>query len=343
MAGRARFRIASYNVLSSSLCAPPDFPACTPENLHPSNRLPRVQAKLETEIRQSAIICLQEVSRTWCGPLQIFFLSHDYEFAHSLYGSAFNDYMGVAVAWPRRMQLQQLEAVRVADVKLKPPRAPPPPPPPSLWRRAMDYVWALVFPGSQVGKIDNVWDLALNRFNTMVAARLRCPDTKAEVVVGTYHMPCMFDKPQVMTIHAALCAQTLQRISGTTPHILAGDFNFKPGDPQYRLITTGTLADPHRPPAMPGDSWSVDLEHAMHSAYKERLGAEPRFTNYNKFRGGAPFIDTLDYIFCAPGVVVEDVLPLPADPEQVAGPFPTETEPSDHLMVAATVSVPMPA
>ena len=44
-----------------------------------------------------------------------------------------------------------------------------------------------------------------------------------------------------MMIHAALYAQTLQRMSGDIPHVLTGDFNFKPMDAPYHLITSGYL------------------------------------------------------------------------------------------------------
>ena len=45
------------------------------------------------------------------------------------------------------------------------------------------------------------------------------------------------EKVQVMTNHASLAAQQALRFAGEgTPCILAGDFNFKPGDAPYQLI-----------------------------------------------------------------------------------------------------------
>ena len=92
------------------------------------------------------------------------------------------------------------------------------------------------------------------------------------------------------------------------------------------------------------------------SAYKEALGREPDFTNYAQVLNDPPFIDTLDYIFLStdstkedkaeedPGTArasrwqVESVLNIPHR-ELVKGPLPTEEEPSDHIMLSATLSI----
>lgn len=78
----------------------------------------------------------------------------------------------------------------------------------------------------------------------------------------------------------------------------------------------------------------------MRSAYKTKLGFEPEFTNYAKVMNDEPFIDTLDYIFLSPQWSVNNVLPLPSKEASMAiGPLPTQHEPSDHLMIAADLSI----
>ena len=49
-------------------------------------------------------------------------------------------------------------------------------------------------------------------------------------------------------------------------------------------------------------------------------------------------MDTLDYIFMSKNWKVDSVLTLPSKLELV-GPLPVETEPSDHLLLSATVSI----
>ena len=51
------------------------------------------------------------------------------------------------------------------------------------------------------------------------------------------------------------------------------------------------------------------------------------------------FIETLDYLFLSPSIKVASVIPLPSK-GSVPGPFPTEPEPSDHMLIGATVDIP---
>ena len=87
------------------------------------------------------------------------------------------------------------------------------------------------------------------------------------------------------------------------------------------------------------DPWSPDaIDYGMASAYKAVLGAEPDFTNFAQIKGGAPFVDTLDYIFVSPGMTPVAVDPLPAR-EDVGGPLPNADEPSDHIMLGAEIQL----
>lgn len=195
----------------------------------------------------------------------------------------------------------------------------------------------------------------------------------SEFGVATYHMPCVFWEPAVMVIHAALCAQRTQLLARGAPCVLLGDFNFKPGDAAYRLITQGNLdeSDAHYPVPPAWEPWRPVLEKPMHSAYAA-LGGEPAYTNHTvSGMNPAPFTDTLDYIFFSDGHW-EPVSCLPTPPsteliEQCKAPQPSskdaaETatpvgeiaaalraagqpfcpnpfEPSDHLLIAATLNL----
>lgn len=131
--------VVTYNVLSSSLSGVGHFTKCTANALHPSNRLGRVLRKLRPALQRRAIVCLQEVnitalvflccslimfgqvSRPWDSEFLNFFESHDYCYVSSLYGSDFNGYMGVAVAFPRdEFSLCDSEISRLSDCLIKP-------------------------------------------------------------------------------------------------------------------------------------------------------------------------------------------------------------------------------
>ncbi|CAM9771725.1 unnamed protein product, partial [Hapterophycus canaliculatus] len=51
-------------------------------------------------ISKGSVICLQEVGVEWAGDLHVFFMAKGYTFITALYGKHFNNYMGVALAWP---------------------------------------------------------------------------------------------------------------------------------------------------------------------------------------------------------------------------------------------------
>ena len=67
--GPTTLRVVTYNVLCSHLGGPDYFTACDPAALAPTTRLARVMAKLHAETERGSLLCLQEVSMTWTGPL----------------------------------------------------------------------------------------------------------------------------------------------------------------------------------------------------------------------------------------------------------------------------------
>jgi mRNA deadenylase 3'-5' endonuclease subunit Ccr4 len=86
-----RIRVASYNVLSSSLCSPSYFAQVENDKFCASKyRLDGLMKKLSVEIDKNAIICLQEVSLAWTSKLHPFLESKGYHFVVSNYGTRFN-------------------------------------------------------------------------------------------------------------------------------------------------------------------------------------------------------------------------------------------------------------
>lgn len=67
--------------------------------------------------------------------------------------------------------------------------------------------------------------------------------------VGTYHMPCLFRVPPVMTIHTSMLVRHVSRLSEADPFVIAGDFNFVPGSDCYKIVTEGERQHLCLPPA----------------------------------------------------------------------------------------------
>jgi len=386
---RTTIRVVSYNVLSPNLATTASYPTLNPDHLDPAQRLEAVLAKLEQEISHPrVIICLQEVSYDWAGKLHTFFANKGYHFITGLYGRPFNGYMGIAMAYPTAsFETLDVDICRLSDTRQdgwpredkadmddsnKP-------------CFALPFSWLLPklkakLPWNKQEKEPlDPWEYSKRRFNVMLTATLKDKERNKSFCISNYHMPCAFYAPQVMTIHVDLAARRIQQIAQqqysignpdddnnnnnddntdkkSLPYILAGDWNIKPGDPAYNLLTTGKLSpeDPAYPvPAMSKLKADKVLKtfvpslQGMRSAYAAHHdGKEPDFTNYAAPRSDLStdegFIDTLDYIFLSEEWKILETTNAPHR-DEVKGPFPNldsgVREPSDHILIHAKLEL----
>lgn len=354
--GGPQHRLVTYNVLCSHLAGPNHFRYCKPEFLDRAYRLPLILEKLEAEMKNNSIIALQEIGQEWAGDLHTFFSERGYYFVCRHYGSRFNDYMGVGLAVPTAdYQIMENNNKRVADTYWMP-RLPKP-----HWIvgmimgfityfTTMFFNWVLYFKLAK--KPHDLWDHVGGRWNILCGVKLRHRASDETFWVTTYHMPCAFKNPDMMTVHASLALQYTQKLAGlgeqkegqereVLPYVLLGDFNFKPEDGMYELYVNGTLSSSH--PAFPEIperlKWVPDVV-PVRSAYLEANGEEPEYTNNARVQEMEPFKETLDYIFLSDEWKVGSVLDLdlPTKEEQ-DHPFPDEFEPSDHVLMAANLSL----
>lgn len=158
-------RVVSYNLLSSHLASPAHFKWCKPEDLDVPTRLNRLQNKIQSEIKQGAIINLQEVSHTWAGPLHAQFQQKGYHMVTALHGSKFSDYMGVGIAWPSSYECLDAKIKRVSDTTTDWPKI--------IQKKQNGFVkWLLapihyIFPPGRPPF--DPWDVAQWRFNQVTA------------------------------------------------------------------------------------------------------------------------------------------------------------------------------
>lgn len=346
---QSNIRIVTYNILSSHLAPTSLYTACKPENLDQSVRLIKVKEKLKVEIAQSSIICLQEISILWAGQLHTFFANNGYYLITGLYGPKKTGYMGVGIAIPiKKYEICDVDITCIADTKQLPQKSEQSI---SLFNSFVNKVKTMIINIAVYLKlydlpmnVNYLWETALGRPNQMVCTRLMDLKSSKEFVLGTYHFPCIFELPAVMVIQAALSAQHIHRYAKGLPYVYVGDFNIKPYDLAYQLITEGSISstEENYPISLPNDSWTPHLERPLRSAYRVRLGREPDFTNYVKVRDDPIFMETLDYLFYSSdsGIEVTSVLSLPSRERMMmmgssSGPLPNAQEPSDHLLLAA--------
>jgi hypothetical protein len=293
-------RIATYNVLSPLLAG--GHVAADPLHLTPAYRLALVLSKLRQECALQSVICLQEVSTSWLGPLHTFFSAYHYAYIPGMYGKRENGYMGVGIAVPlTHFELLDADVACISDTKPQPPAgsplASPPSPPPSLLGSQFSALFACSSAPPAAAE-ESIFQISRRRLNQMVSVRLRRQvEGGAEgqppsptFAVSCYHMPCLFNNRPFMTMHCALAAQHAHRFAQGGRYILAGDFNVEPSSPQYKLLTTGVLEGQHwqQEPEFEGDAWAPAVTQPLTSAYAAHCGAEPAFTNYSQ----RPFMDT---------------------------------------------------
>lgn len=191
----------------------------------------------------------------------------------------------------------------------------------------------------------------------MVSFKLQHLSSKDMFWVSTYHMPCDFNHMDMMTISSSLALQHCQWLSGNAlplstrdgeemedtqvsiPYILLGDFNFKYLDAPYINYLEGKLDTNHPDyPKIPKGCNFTPNVRAVRSCYKEIMGEEPEYTNNAVVRDQDPFMETLDYVFVSDHWTVNGIEEL-GKKSDLTGPFPDVNEPSDHVLIAANVSL----
>eukprot|EP00397_Hematodinium_sp_SG-2012_P056232 GEMP01069215.1.p1 GENE.GEMP01069215.1~~GEMP01069215.1.p1 ORF type:complete len:329 (-),score=41.54 GEMP01069215.1:183-1169(-) len=317
-----KIKVVTYNILAASLAPPARFPACRPEHLDPEARFKKILKKLELQVMARAIVCLQEISLQWTGPLTQFFHNNDYHFIYSNYGRRFSDYMGIGIAYPQTFKTVDVKLETIYDPQQKEEK-------PSLIRSLLQLVTTAP---------EDPWKLAL-RQNRIVMVSLEEPESKQTFTIATYHMPCLFgseERRAAVSVHTAYTLKAIEEFCAGQPRVFCGDFNFSPSAAAYGLVTDAKLvAD--IPPEQ-GDK-RLPTTEPMRSAYA-LAGGEPKFTNYAQVEDQPIFAETLDYIFISPEWEVTAVEEL-MDPtmQEMLGPNPTEDEPSDHYLIGAELKI----
>jgi mRNA deadenylase 3'-5' endonuclease subunit Ccr4 len=298
-----------------------------PEFLRTDYRWNLIQSELEQEINQhkNTVICLQELSLAMLPKLELFFRRLNYTFFHNLYGSRHNDYMGVGMAIPTTMQFTAINIIKVGDY-LRSVSKP-------YEKNSNLFTWYRYIMSKFVQPPSDPWVTAMTRSNTLICLQVMI-DGKS-LWIGTYHMPCLFKEPNVMAIHGSIVKDLMFQMVAGQDFILAGDFNTKPEDVCYQVLTEKNHPSSNLPASATYKiTYQPNREQILKSAYREKNGMEPVYTNFADTTSSSRFCATLDYIFYNGHLIVDKVLDLPDQPTSES--YPDETHPSDHLMIAAT-------
>lgn len=328
-------RIASYNVLNPAFCNHQTKAHIKKEYLDPEKRFENIVDKLKDEVDQKAIICLQEVSREWSAKFSCWFQQNDFFFIHHSYGEHQKTEMGCAIAIPRCYTLLDCTIPVISRQKYWPKPAPAPM---GLYDKLKQLLFGTLPRKDKADQNEDYWDMAKNRKNTAIFVKLSCRITRIAFVVGTYHMPSLHFIPQVIIIHTALLSQSIKNFAGYLPYILAGDFNFVPNSIPDRILKYGvtpeSLYETIKMRAF--DPWYPVVRKKLRSVYQEIYKkSQPTmyFFKYERLHA-----KSIDHIYISPEWEVLHAFNF--EVEKLKMPPPNKTEPSDHVLIAATLFLP---
>jgi mRNA deadenylase 3'-5' endonuclease subunit Ccr4 len=323
-------QVVSYNILSKPLCRPDVF---TPEHYNPGvlqfdMRYTLLINKLEKHIANKAVICLQEVDVESAGRLQLDFKCRGYDWVYHPYGTSFNGYMGVAIAYPNNLQIKSIDRFRLMDGK--------------QWPDVNNRSWVnrfikfMTFGYLDFTKDYLTWYKMKAKYNFMITLEIMTGQDDS-IFVGTVHMPCEFMAESIMITSAGLAMEHIQKLANGRPYVLAGDFNVTPGSNVYRLLTTGECDEMAIERDFPiDDLWRTSklCLSAMSSASWVWFDNEPAWTTNSICTFGGrtnAFRNTLDYIFISEPLRVSNAFVYAENNELC----PNNTQPSDHLLIWA--------
>ncbi|CAF1381714.1 unnamed protein product [Adineta steineri] len=306
-------RVVSYNILVPIFAEETDYyTKCQPQYLKTDYRWNLIQSQLEQEIinHENTIICLQELSLPLLSKFELFFHRLNYTFSHNLYGQQYNDYMGLEIILKKCVNLVNKHPTYFHGYGI-----------------GMNRLWA------KTNYISDPWKTATLKANVLIC--LQIVINGKSLFIGTYHIPYNSKEPDVMVIHASVVKDLMYEQAAGQDFILAGDFNIKPQDVCYQVLTEKNYNGYNFPKSNVYEiTYQPSFEQVLKSAYYEKNGTEPIYTNFADTPKSSKFCETLDYIFFTGHLTVENVLELPADPDSES--YPDETHLSDHLMIAAT-------
>lgn len=316
-------RIITYNLLSSEYSTSKSFPKTYHGYLNSDNRYIKIVSKLQKYFSDNTIFCLQELSLEWYEKLSLFLKKNNYDIYYINYGSESSGFMGVGIAIPRFIHVVYFKQQRVSSLKEWP-------------KHHISTINKILsaFSLYDTNKYSS-WNNCKLKNNFIIGMVIRYHDQN--IVIGNYHMPCSYLDPDIMILHSCLATEFLYRLSNdhhTNKIIFAGDFNSVPGTHSHKFITTGVCdISIYNNLFPPEDLWRPLSKLTLKSSYKEYNGCEPDYTNnaisdYKEFKG------CIDYIFYS-GVKVTHSSVLIED----TPPFPSENEPSDHIMLLSSFNV----
>jgi mRNA deadenylase 3'-5' endonuclease subunit Ccr4 len=195
-------KVITYNILNELLCKISGFKS-DKEYLDPEYRYNLLVVKLHEWIKEDTIICLQEISLNMYCKLQTFFDSYDYCFIATHYGAVYNNYMGVGIAYPKKTKPLEIIISVPATLAKK-----------YITYTESNYISTIIpyFVKNLYQTLyqeivtptrteNDILKMTSDNWNRMITIKFE------QLYVSTYHMPCKFKDPELMSVYLACCLE----------------------------------------------------------------------------------------------------------------------------------------
>jgi len=316
-------RILTYNLLAQELITSSHFPKIKNYHKDFAYRANKTKELLKTWMKSNFIICLQELSTQWKNEITSIITDNDYiiivcEYSHPL---------GVCICFPNKHYELLHTDIFQCGLYVK-------------------EIYNKISPDNT--HISDELKQASTSKNKLLSILLNCKNEQ-NIIISTYHMPCMFMKKYYISSHIHAIKQHLDNLlfemdilyafNGTTQTIIfSGDLNITPGSPEYNLLLNyeakelKALAECY---TNIGNNLYTGLQ--LTSAYKTKHNKEPLYTNVS-VQTNKQFIECIDYILtnnikirsCLVGLISDD---------PIKRPYPNALCPSDHLPLSASIII----
>src|SRR3989338_7040924 len=269
----------TYNVLANSMATQQFFKARN-DVLSLKHRMPLILREIKNMMKRMDVIALQEVDiKVASSGLHQAFMANGYYPLTAHYSTMEGrDFFGNIIAFPiEKYNLENYGQVKVGQF---------------IVPSGDQSTWSIPKTGT-----NTLYQEAKCRDSCLLFAILSYKETPSEkFAVFTYHMPCAFWWPPVMTLHADAIMSLIERHREGLPYILLGDFNTKPNTPIHTFLKTGTITDPTY---LPYVGWKSEHEHERERELNMIDNGElyDRASTQCRNGKGELFRDNIDYIF----------------------------------------------
>lgn len=306
------YQFVSYNVLAKELES-----QLTPSP-HTSFevRLPKILNRVESFLRQQAILALQEVDETLYKFLQEIFILNNYGVYYVSYGKH-----GALLAYPSQMRMEGRGNENIGE---------------AIGQKTQHLNKSLSYTMWNSTSKRTALDMAINQKKKLLWIQLRDGDNT--FFVFTYHFPVSFFWIPVSGAHLSMVLERIHTLSDDNPFVLLTDFNSTENSALYKYICgkkikRGLSPHPH---------WEFYRHHGLVDARCLLDHKGP--TVKSKQKGAKVFEGCLDYIFLSKqwkpiSFEQKGMLPRKAVKGTTSSLeiLPSEEEGSDHIPISCVV------